>query len=281
MQRVKNWLRRYWTLAVLVVVLLGVTYGAFGYFAIDASTVFAIFIPASIGLIGSYGLYLRGQGDNARRLRKAIRSELQSMSWFENWPNEEGAVPVFDPVPSNVYEQNANLLGLLTDREVTHIVEFYSRADITREILGFHRDKTIEADASMFGQDLSKDERTETIVMLLDRLALSHRRALLTVQRRLGSGMGRMPGLTAGQVVRKDHPVVEGILALCVDYGLIAVDDDDDQRFVVTENGEMFFEGELSANDLEKEYDVLRRDEGWLDRVKRGVADQVGNDGDG
>ncbi|WP_232703513.1 hypothetical protein [Halobacterium wangiae] len=248
---------------------------AFDRFAVDESTFLAIFIPATVGVLGSYGLYLKRRVDNTRRLRKALRSELEGMTWVRAWPSDGQGVPVFDPVPSQVYEGNADALGLLTDTEVTHIVEFYSRAEVTGEILGYHGDRKIEADTSFMGQDLGEGDREDAIEKGLDRLALSYQRALLTVQQELDETERQIPALSTGKVVTEDHPVVEDQLVLCADYGLLVQDEED--QIQVTEKGAAFFEGELSAADLDKEYDVLRRDEGWTDRVKRGLVGLVGD----
>lgn len=270
------WLRHYWSLVVPVAALLVVTYGAFRYFNIDSATFLAIFIPAMVGLIGSWGLYLKRRVDNIRRLRKALRSELEGMTWFTLWPDKKRVVPAYDPVPATLYDQNADDLGSLTDAEVTHLVEFYSRAEVTGRILGHHGTRLIEADTSVLGLDLNKDEREAAIAALLDRLALNYQRALFTLQKRLDGATGRAASLTAGQIVDDDHRVVDERLVLCLDYGLLEQVGDGEYR--VTEKGDAFFEGELSGAELDKQYDVLRRDEGLTDKIRRGLG-WVLNDG--
>lgn len=104
-----------------------------------------------IGFLGSFGLYWNQRRDRRRKLRKALRSEINAMSDIENmaktvtesgidfdgWP-----FPHTSPIINEVYSGNTSDVGILSDSEVDKVVEYYSLAsDIERGIEAVHAER--------------------------------------------------------------------------------------------------------------------------------------------
>jgi len=102
-----------------------------------------------IGFIGSFGLYWKQQRDQRRKLRKALRSEIESCNIkpyakaitsedadFDGW-----MIPETSPFTSDIYVSNTSKIGLLSDQEIENIVDFYSEAHMAeKEIQRAHGD---------------------------------------------------------------------------------------------------------------------------------------------
>ena len=101
-----------------------------------------IFIPALIGVIGSFALYIKRRKDRITKLRLAFRAELSSMKPLETWPEEpdDEALPGHDFTINHVYRANVNEIGLLSVDEINSIVVFYSLADIVESHIDLARD---------------------------------------------------------------------------------------------------------------------------------------------
>jgi hypothetical protein len=265
MGRTRNWILHF-RLPILITVALSVAGIVSGQrFDIEWSTFLAIFIPASVGVLGSYWLYEKRKWDNSRRLRKALLSELEGMVWFDSWPGEVGRVPPFDPVKSTVYDQNAASLGDLSDKEITHIVEFYTRAKVVGDLIDIQRDLVVATTSSMFKSQTQSFDTDDAVLKTLDRLALSHQRAIYTLKQHLEGGMDGYSRVTEGDKITEKHPILRELEILAQEYGLIESVGTDTYR--VTPQGEMFFEGELNAIELEKEITLVNRNVSKLEKI--------------
>lgn len=232
---------------------------------IDSGTFLGLFIPASAGVLGSFALYKKRQRDERRRLRKAIKSELEGMEFFKNWPESVGkTVPKYDVLATTLYERNADSLGILSDEENERIVEFYTRAKVVQGIIGRNWEKSVRVQASATGTDTNKRDREKGIRKQLDRLALSRERALLTLESKLNESALTLGLIEENEILPSHHPLIQRNLILCLEYGLLEIEDDENALFCVTARGEQYFQGTYPSTNLEKEDDLMDRDQSRL-----------------
>lgn len=118
--------------------------------SIDITGTASIIATIVIGFIGSFGLYWKQRKDKRRKLRKALRSEIESIhinpyaEAIVNGSMKKGGwpLPETSPFTSDIYVNNSSDIGLLSDNEVEDIVEFYSKAHRTeKEIKRAHGDR--------------------------------------------------------------------------------------------------------------------------------------------
>lgn len=117
---------------------------------IDFIGTVSIIATVIIGFVGSFGLYWKQQKDRRRKLRKALRSEIESCDTkpytkaitsdeadFDGW-----LIPETSPFTSDTYTNNTSNIGLLSDEEIEDIVDFYSEAHMAeKEIKRAHGDR--------------------------------------------------------------------------------------------------------------------------------------------
>lgn len=117
---------------------------------IDVIGTTSIIITVIIGFIGSFGLYWKQQKDKRRKLRKALRSEIESCNtepYTEALTSEDAdldgwLIPETSPFASDIYTNNTSNIGLLSDEEIEDIVDFYSEAHTAeKEIKRAHGDR--------------------------------------------------------------------------------------------------------------------------------------------
>lgn len=261
-----NWLKARWPTFVLVLLVLGTVYAFLDQNLIDSKTFLSLFIPASAGILGSFALYNKRRRDEKRRLRKAIKSELEGMEFFKNWPEEAGKmVPKYNILATTLYDRNADSLGLLTGKENERIVEFYTRAKVVQGIITRSWEKSVRIEASATGTDTGKKDRKKGLRKQLDRLALSRERALLTLEYELGET--DLEAVAEGNLLNPHHPLLQRNYLLCLEYGLLELEDQENAVFRVTAQGEEFFRNSFPSTKLEKEEDILERDQGWVEGV--------------
>lgn len=99
-----------------------------------------ILLPAIVGVLGSFLLYLKREHDRRERLKLALTAELQELSTLAELPARlydldkpptkeripPDAVPPADALPTLVYENNLQSLSRLDGELVQDIVSFYS-----------------------------------------------------------------------------------------------------------------------------------------------------------
>lgn len=226
---------------------------------IDISTFFGLFIPASLGVLGSYALYRKRQIDKQHSLRQALRTEIEGMEFLEGWPDRFGAsVPRTDIFSTTVFEANSNELGLLTEEETKPIVGFYNRLSVVQDLVNIHRQFYIEVKTSLGKSDTDKKKREKLLRSQLDKLSISRHRALLALDKKIGydnSVSPRPSEISAGTILSESHPLVKRNVQPLVRHGL--VEEISNNSFRVTKKGESIFEGDRSITNLEhEEYDL-------------------------
>lgn len=102
-----------------------------------------ILATAVIGLLGSYTIYRLRLRTRRRRLRKALRGEIESMApgvhekarimAAEDRDSDLYVPP--NPVTATVFQNNSGELGLLSDQEVEKITAMYSRGSVVKQLV--------------------------------------------------------------------------------------------------------------------------------------------------
>ncbi|NUC72517.1 hypothetical protein HTZ84_09385 [Haloterrigena sp. SYSU A558-1] len=72
-------------------------------------------------------------------LRKAIKEEIDRTANIDGDGSEDLIAGMRHPVPRNIYNENTDSIGLLSDEEVEAIVEYYNVASTIEEISHMHR----------------------------------------------------------------------------------------------------------------------------------------------
>lgn len=97
-------------------------------------------IGAVIGVIGSFLVLAARRQLRKRRLRKALREEVRTMAedlyrYAETVAGKEPDAIIVppDPVLRTVFENNASLLGLLSEEEVQELTRFYGLTEKVRK----------------------------------------------------------------------------------------------------------------------------------------------------
>jgi len=217
----------------------------------------SLFIPAAIGISGSFYIYTEKQKRREENLRSAFLAEIGGNEFLEKWPIEGGTVPAFNFLSLSVYDANSGDLALLDNREVSALVKYYTRAKTVREALDFHTEVIARTQAASFGSDVKSSDREEAIRVLIDKLELSRQRALLILQ----SDPVKLP--KEGDTISKWDSLKE-TTPLLIDYGFAREIED---RIVLTSSGEEFFAGEMILTGHQKENDTLDRDKSLFRRT--------------
>ena len=212
----------------------------------------SLFIPALIGLWGSYRLYTNKQKQREENLRRAFLAEIERNEYLEKWPMKGGTIPAFNFLSLSVYESNSGDIALLDEEEVSALVKYYTRAKTVQEFLDFHTEMIARTQATPLGIDVKSSDREEGIRVLIDKLELSRQRALLIL--RSDSSTLELP--KEGDSI-SSWPSFKSIVPLFLDYGF-AKDAGDD--IILTSSGEEFFAGEIILTGHPKERDTLDRD---------------------
>ncbi|MFC7202342.1 hypothetical protein ACFQJC_02360 [Haloferax namakaokahaiae] len=105
-----------------------------------------LLLAAVVGVVGNYGLYLRKRNNRAKTLRRSLYSEITSMRPVVQAMHREKDAISMDPLDprsfliDSVYQASSDELGLLTESEVSAVVDFYSTAISIQRIIGdnFH-----------------------------------------------------------------------------------------------------------------------------------------------
>lgn len=211
----------------------------------------ALFIPAMIGVGGSYWLYQQRQQDRKQHLRAAFLAELEGTGFLDVWP--DASVPSYDFLSVSVYESNTDSFGLLTDDEVTALVHYYSLAKSVQDSLRVHSQIITHTQGSM-DHDTNRSDRESALRSGIDKLELARQRAILTIHQ--AQANSHLP--TAGTAVSELPGGLPEDEVLLLDFGFADYHSEDSAR--LTEQGEAFFAGELLLTGLERERDVLDRE---------------------
>ncbi len=209
---------------------------------------FSLFIPAAIGVLGSFVLYFKRQKDRESNLRSAFLAELEGSEILRMWPDEGRNIPVANFLSLSVYEGNTNRLALLSETETSTLVHYYTQAKRVQDYLNFHTQVTVRSQSSTINSDTKSVTREDTIRWMIDKLELFRQRALLVLR-----GID-LP--SEGDDLRNYPQSVQDIRLLLVDYNLVVCGAN---NCVFTKRGQEFFEGSLTISNQQRETDSLDR----------------------
>jgi hypothetical protein len=123
------------TTALIALAALVLGFVGFRSDTIDFSTFLGLFIPAVLGIFGSFAVQWRRRESKRTKLRRALLGELESMYEMAKLDAAMYASEMSPttPPPANrlttaVYDSNTDGVGLLTEEEIEAITEFYSTA---------------------------------------------------------------------------------------------------------------------------------------------------------
>lgn len=270
--QIMTYLRRLsnnWVILVVFILFVLSVPAALYIEEIDTSTFFGLFIPAILGLAGSYAIYRQRQRDRRKSLRQALKAEIGAMPILQNWPPEgEKTIPAIDVLTTTIFEQNSTDLGILSDRELSRIVDFYTRAGHVKEALRYHGEIQIGSKTSAVGgTDINEKDRRKAIMEMIDGLAIRRHLAMIELDLKTGVGEYSEYPFSEGMVLTDNHPIVERNPGILVRYELLRELENESEKYVVTPRGEELFNGGIDVSDLESiEYFLGGLDE-WIPRI--------------
>ncbi|WP_411967120.1 hypothetical protein [Haloferax sp. YSSS75] len=213
----------------------------------------ALFVPAMIGVSGSYYIYRTRQNDLEENLRTAFLAEMEGVEYLDMWPETNYTVPTYNFLSLSVYESNSDSLGVLTNEEVEAIVQYYTRAKSVQDLLRLHSDIVVQTKGFM-ESDTGLSKRKKGVRKSIDRLELARQRAINHI--RSARNKEELP--KEGMSVSSTSSGIEKDETLLLDYGFAERTTGEDT--VITTKGERFFDGDVMLTGLEKERDILDRD---------------------
>ncbi|WP_135823925.1 hypothetical protein [Halorussus ruber] len=218
----------------------------------------SLFLPAMIGVVGSYCLYKKRQNDRRSNLRAAFLAELEGTGLLDVWP--ETNPPAYDFLSVSVYESNTGNLGLLSDAEINALVRYYTRAKTIRGFIEYHS-KIIAQTESSYNSDFNRGDRDTGLRGAIDKLELARQRALMTIEKERDDIQLPESGMKVSNLpdkIQQDKP-------LLLDFNF--AEGDMNSEATITNEGEDFFQGELHLPGLARERDVLERDKSRYEKL--------------
>ncbi len=253
MAKLPKELRWNWIIIIIsIVFILSIPMAVFVK-EIDISTFFGLYIPASLGVIGSYALYKQRQRDRRRSLRHALKVEINRMPLLQHWPPENGSgVPAINVLSTTVFESNSMDLGLLSEEEQEAIMDFYTSANAVQEALQYHGEVLLEYETLIGTSETGKEkrDRIKQIMNIIDGLAIRRHVALYILDRKMVHKEPSVHQFTEGEILTRSHPVVKRNPEILLRYDLLIELNGDGERYRVTEKGQAIFEGELGVDQL-------------------------------
>jgi hypothetical protein len=220
----------------------------------------SLFVPAMIGVGGTYHVYKKRQEDTKSNLREAFLSEMEGTEFLENWPTTSGSVPFYKFLSVSVYESNTDKFGLLSEQEVSAIVRYYSRAKSIQDFLNIHSDLIVR-NKSLIVTDNKYADRKATLRDAIDKLEISRIRAMQYIRKNTEDAA--IP--QQGDKVSDFGFINRSKLILLLEYGL--VENDQADGFIITSDGSDFFENELMMTGMEKTADIMGREKTTAKKV--------------
>lgn len=102
----------------------------------------ALLVAAIIGVGGNWVLYEYKRNKKRSILRQSLHAEIKSMEPVLRGMKEQNDIVTMDPIDprsflvDSVYRSSSGDLGLLTEEEVSALVEFYSTAISIQRVVG-------------------------------------------------------------------------------------------------------------------------------------------------
>jgi len=205
---------------------------------------FLLLLASIIGVAGSYTIYKIRIRDRKAAARRAIKSELESMTVLSVWVESAPGIPKQPILPSSAYESHLTDIGLLTDEEAERITGFYSNVEGLESMIEINREIQVESGLQTNVRDRGRSTREKKIADQLDRLAVRRWQLLQIIRRELGEEYERPEKLDfpneAGEKIPKKHPFIDSHGNRLVSRGYFE-DDPDSNCLVLTEEGEEWF----------------------------------------
>ncbi len=211
------------------------------------------------GFAGSYYLYTKRLRDRRRTTRKALLAEIENNKMIDSWirrENTELEAPSQIVHSTIAYESNVDNLGLLTNKEVELVTEFYSNSVIMNDVVEWNRKMDLEVQLAK-AIDNNRSNRINTINSNFERLALSRWKAVQVLRKNLGEDHEPIDKMafpeTTGDVVSKYHPAIAQHTKELKKEGYFEEVEPDSDLFRLTEEGEEFL---LSDSNVQEEFDL-------------------------
>ena len=204
-----------------------------------------ILIAAIVGVGGSYYIYHIRIEDRRNSARRALKSELESMTFFTQWIEGSGNIPSHSVCSTRAYDANIENIGLLTNEEIDSLTSFYSSAILIDDILKSNRETVLQAGLVQNADDRGREQREKAITSRLDQLAVKRWKTLQILKKNLDEPYESPERLdipeSAGGTLHEKHPILRshGDKLLCKGY--IEQSENEDDVYRLTESGEEYF----------------------------------------
>lgn len=225
-----------------------------------------LLIAAVIGVYGSYYLYNKRLNDRREAMRRALKAEMESAFLLDTMIRKGTVgdeVPSDEIHPTTVYEATVDEIGLLTDKEIGLITEFYSSAIATNKSLEWHRELTNRINLSSDYIDRGESERKKAISSQIKNIAIRRWKALQTIKKNLGEDYEPIEKMdipeSAGETVSKDHPLFWDQPNESVIEGYFSLTKPESDMYELTEKGEEWFKDRDSDEMYDLDHDLSLR----------------------
>lgn len=207
-----------------------------------------LLLASLVGVGGSYWLYRKKQADLRDNTRQALLSEIEQSTYFDSWDGDVSEIPMQKVVFNSAYKGHMDNIGLLTNKEVNSVVNYYSQAEILQEQVLFHRDSVREVGMKSGVQDLGRNHRIRIISSSIDKTVIFRWKAIQFLKKNLGRKY-RNPELmstqlNSGMEVIDKHPLLRDNLNAMIERGMLEQVDGKSDVYRITER----FEGEIQEN---------------------------------
>jgi len=100
-------------------------------------------------ILGSFGLYIKGNRDQEKKLRRAFYCEIKNMEEVNSLKElKPSSVPPQEVLSTHIYEQNVSEIGLLTEEEIRMLISYYNHVLTAKEgIRLFHESNISDSEA--------------------------------------------------------------------------------------------------------------------------------------
>ncbi|WP_160134428.1 hypothetical protein [Halococcus salsus] len=202
-----------------------------------------VLLAAIIGVGGSYLIYRLRIKRRKSSARRAIRAELESMTFFPQWVDDDSRQPPTNSIGSTTaYESHAENIGLLQDVEVDSLTKFYSSLEGTDKMLATNTNLITQTGMSKSATDSGRQDRENVLKRRIDQLAVWRWQALQILRKRLGEEYKPPEYLdipeSSEDKIHAKHPVVRMDKKKDSSNRYFEPIDDDSSFYRLTEHGE-------------------------------------------
>jgi hypothetical protein len=170
-----------------------------------------ILIAAIVGVGGSYYIYHIRLENRKKSARRALKSELESMTFFTQWIEKSESIPQHSITTTMAYESHIETIGLLNDAEIDKLTTFYSSAVHIDKILESNREIILQSGLVHNAVDMEREYREDVIASRLDRLAVWRWQALQILKKNMGEPYEPPEHLDfpelSGDIIHQKHPL--------------------------------------------------------------------------